>query len=177
MKTYFQRITKCVAAQAQNWIMLAVLVVFLARNNHVMSVQTEAIRQKNQLASVLQAETLLEKDLITIESAERGYTLTGDRQFLEVYEARLDFVEPDENILIQTMQAAGLGTEQFPKINELIVERLKELQETVDIRAANEGEQGLLLAAAVVKRHAQYRHGAMILRELGGIRREAEARE
>ena len=100
--------------------------------------ETQQLQQETDdlLASITDAET-----------AQRGYLLTGDREYLAPYEKAVAELPGELSRLAASAAAAHREVQQVAYIEGLIRDKLAELKRTIEVRA----EEGEDAAAAVVR--------------------------
>ena len=103
------------------------------------SVRRQAVNDLNQLQSTL----------VDAETGQRGFIISGDKDYLRPYDAAVDRLPP---LLAQLKSSPEkkLDSADLARLTQLSEEKLAELRQTIDLRET----QGFDAAAAVVRENA-----------------------
>jgi signal transduction histidine kinase len=148
-------------------LLLLLITVAAALWQNDRSVQLNAdVRQSLAQRSALR---LLLRGVQDSETGQRGYLLTGDESYLEPYFAARDDIDRE---LANLQRFSGQNAERVAEVrrlNELVVTKLEELQETVDLRREGRGNLAL--------QRVREGRGKEVMDELRALIEAAEARE
>jgi PAS domain S-box-containing protein len=129
------------------WRLLAFAIVFVVvvlfyvdwRSFRAASTQVDQIRQLQQ-----QTDNLL-SSITDAETGERGYLLTGDRQYLAPYEKAVTALPGELSVLAATAAATHREVKQVGYIQSLIHDKMADLKRTIDVRDQAGDEAALAL--------------------------------
>ena len=100
-----------------------------------------------QIHSALENLDAVQADLLDAETGQRGYIITGDRSYLDPYQAALARVRNDLENLRQMAESGSIEKHSLNRLNSLVAAKLTELKSRIDIR----DQQGMDAAVAAVK--------------------------
>src|SRR5580658_10301260 len=118
---------------------VAIVILFYAdwREFQKATRQADATRQLEQ-----QTDTVI-SSITDAENGQRGYLLTGDRQYLKPYEKAVADLPGELNALSRTAAAVHREEKQVASMKTLITQKMAELQRTIEVRD-KEGESAAL---------------------------------
>ena len=103
--------------------------------------QIEAHYSVEHTQQVLQVLTLVESDLVRAERAQRGFLYTGDERYLEPYKQASTELESHINRVSQLTADNPAQQARIPHLRELVLKKLGELDETIELYRAGNSEQ------------------------------------
>jgi PAS domain S-box-containing protein len=129
------------------WRLLAFAIVFVVvvlfyvdwRSFRAAATQVDEIRQLQQ-----QTDNLL-SSITDAETGQRGYLLTGDRQYLAPYEKAIAALPGELSVLAATAAATHREVKQVGYIQTLIRDKMADLKSTIDVRDQAGDEAALAL--------------------------------
>jgi len=134
-------------------VFVAVLAAVNVGNYVVVGHAFDIVEQRNtsvrHTQQVLRAGSEFLRHMIDAETGQRGYLLTGDPNYLQPYTNGKAQVLKDYARLLQLTQGNPAQQRRLQSLQEAVLAKLAELQETIDLQEQGEREQAL----AVVKRN------------------------
>ncbi|HEX2972861.1 MAG TPA: ATP-binding protein [Tepidisphaeraceae bacterium] len=124
-----------------------------------------AIRSRDLLAAL--EDTLA--TLISAETGQRGYLLTGDGQYLEPYHVALDRIPKDLAELDDAAKAGETSAQQVQIVARLTQERLAQLEQTIQLRR----EKGLEAALPIARENTAKRIMEELRERIGQMEAQA----
>ena len=112
-------------------VVLVILVTVLSFT--ALSKMNDAARARKHNFSVINRAEVLFSELKDAESSQRGYSLTGDEDFLEPYNAVRDGIRSNLAELIQ-LTSIGTARRHLDAMEPLIIAKLAELSRVIELR-------------------------------------------
>jgi len=117
---------------------------------------------------VLEQVNAVMTDLLSAETGERGFILTGETSFLDPYNDAFAHVNGDVTELRRMTSDNPVQQRTLDRVEPLISERLGMLHDRVELRK----HEGLVSGAEIVRQGPGKRHMEMIRAELSGMNQE-----
>ncbi|MBS0017893.1 MAG: CHASE3 domain-containing protein [Arthrospira sp. SH-MAG29] len=93
----------------------------------------------------------IQKTLVDAETAQRGFIITGDEDFLEPYYSAKRQIQSDLESLSKLLQVNPIQTQRLTNIQNLTNQKLASLEQGINLAGAGESEQVLALVGGVGK--------------------------
>lgn len=87
----------------------------------------------------------IQKALVDAETAQRGFIITGDEEFLEPYYSAKRQIQSDLDSLSKWLQVNPIPTQRLTNIQSLTNQKLASLKQGINLARAGESEQVLAL--------------------------------
>jgi PAS domain S-box-containing protein len=104
-----------------------------------------AARQSDEAQQFIRQTNTLLSSIKDAESGQRGFLLTGDRKYLGPYEKALTGIPRELDDLSKTAQTAPREAAQVARIRSLVIDKLAELKQTVQVRDLQGDEAAMAL--------------------------------
>ena len=112
---------------------------------------TEAAKQADHIQEILLELERLISDIKDAETGQRGYIITGRKEFLEPYHAGLTLIKPRHNKLTRYMANEHQLIDELDEVEILMDEKFAEMKQKIQLREAKG-----LAAAQVVGRQPSF---------------------